>query len=136
MIRRAMVSNVEKGRGGSSLFVKGRQKTGGRTKGTLNRLDADVKSMILRALHQAGGTDYLAQQAKENPSSFLALVGKILPRDDAKALVVGNGQNFPRVIRITISANDPLVHEQDPLLIEHADIPEQEPPSDPIEEAT
>ena len=37
--------------------------------------------MILGALDAAGGTDYLAQQATRNPSAFMALVGKILPRD-------------------------------------------------------
>jgi hypothetical protein len=35
--------------------------------------------MILGALNEAGGQKYLARQAKENPSAFLTLLGKILP---------------------------------------------------------
>lgn len=37
--------------------------------------------MILAALDDAGGVEYLKKQAETNPSAFLALVGKILPRD-------------------------------------------------------
>jgi len=35
--------------------------------------------MIVGALQQAGGQDYLAAQAKLNPSAFMVLVGKVLP---------------------------------------------------------
>ena len=35
--------------------------------------------MILGALNDAGGQKYLAEQAKENPGPFMALVGKVLP---------------------------------------------------------
>src|SRR5437899_4276599 len=35
--------------------------------------------MIYRALHKAGGVNYLARQAEKNPPAFLMLVGKILP---------------------------------------------------------
>ena len=35
--------------------------------------------MITGALDQAGGQDYLARQAVENPAAFLTLVGKVLP---------------------------------------------------------
>ena len=37
--------------------------------------------MIRGALDEAGGQAYLVQQAKDNPTAFLALVGKILPKD-------------------------------------------------------
>jgi len=37
--------------------------------------------MILEALDRAGGVDYLRRQAVENPPAFLALVGKVLPKD-------------------------------------------------------
>lgn len=55
------------------------RKTGGRQKGTPNRTTADVRDMVLRALNKAGGTDYLARQAEENPGPFMTLVGKVLP---------------------------------------------------------
>lgn len=35
--------------------------------------------MILGALSDVGGRDYLARQAEENPVAFLGLVGKVLP---------------------------------------------------------
>lgn len=55
------------------------QKTGGRTKGTPNKLTGDVKAMILDALYKKGGVKYLVQQADSNPVAFLTLVGKVLP---------------------------------------------------------
>ena len=45
--------------------------------------------MILQALANAGGVDYLTQQAKASPSVFLTLVGKVLP------LQVAGPSGFP-----------------------------------------
>jgi hypothetical protein len=56
-----------------------RQKTGGRTKGTPNKATKALKDMILGALDGVGGENYLRQQASENPTAFLTLVGKVLP---------------------------------------------------------
>lgn len=58
---------------------KGGQKFGGRTKGTPNKNTAQLKDMILEALNDAGGIDYLKEQAEQNPTAFLTLVGKVLP---------------------------------------------------------
>jgi len=55
------------------------RKTGGRSKGTPNKITADLKGMILRALDGAGGVKYLQRQADESPAAFLTLVGKVLP---------------------------------------------------------
>ncbi len=60
----------------------GGPKTGGRQKGTPNKVNAQLKDMILEALNKAdpkGGVVYLTKQAKENPTAFLSLVGKVLP---------------------------------------------------------
>jgi hypothetical protein len=51
----------------------------GRPKGAKNKLSADVKAMILGALNNVGGQDYLARQAEKNPAAFMALLGKVLP---------------------------------------------------------
>lgn len=51
----------------------------GRKKGSKNKFTAEVKDMILQALDKAGGVDYLARQAEENPGPFMTLVGKVLP---------------------------------------------------------
>ena len=53
----------------------------GRPKGMLNANTKALKDMILGALDQAGGQDYLARQAEENPGPFMTLVGKCLPKD-------------------------------------------------------
>lgn len=57
----------------------GTQKTGGRQKGTPNRMTADIKQMIVEALDKAGGVTYLVKQAENNPKAFLSLVGRVLP---------------------------------------------------------
>jgi len=51
----------------------------GRKKGVPNKVTAKLKDMILNALDKAGGEDYLCEQARESPSAFLALIGKVLP---------------------------------------------------------
>jgi len=61
--------------------AKGSEKTGGRKKGVPNKITADLKGMILTALSDVGGKDYLVEQAKENPTAFLTLVGKVLPKE-------------------------------------------------------
>jgi len=63
----------------------------GRPKGSQNKVTADVKGMILTALADAGGAKYLLDQAKTNPTAFLTLIGKVLPKEvtgaDGKDLV-------------------------------------------------
>lgn len=51
----------------------------GRKKGSVNKVPAKLKDMILNALNKAGGEEYLCEQARESPSAFLALIGKVLP---------------------------------------------------------
>jgi hypothetical protein len=51
----------------------------GRPKHTPNKVTGEVKSMVLQALANAGGVEYLEAQAKANPNAFLTLVGKVLP---------------------------------------------------------
>lgn len=57
----------------------GTPKTGGRKKGTPNKLTGDVKAMVIQALARKGGVEYLVEQADANPTAFLTLVGKIIP---------------------------------------------------------
>lgn len=51
----------------------------GRKKGVPNKTTGMLKEMILKALDDAGGIDYLKEQATENPTAFMTLVGKVLP---------------------------------------------------------
>ena len=52
----------------------------GRPRGLANKLTTEVREMVLAALEEAGGVDYLRRQADENPVAFIALLGKLLPR--------------------------------------------------------
>jgi hypothetical protein len=54
-------------------------KTGGRQKGTPNKVTADVRAAILAAFDKVGGIEYLAVQAHDNPAAFMTLLGKVLP---------------------------------------------------------
>lgn len=68
------LNNSNKGPG------KGGARTGaGRPKGSLDKGNAALREMILQALDQAGGIDYLARTAEQNPGAFLSLIGKVLP---------------------------------------------------------
>lgn len=58
---------------------KGTQPPGGSRKGVPNKATKALKEMILGALDQAGGQEYLARQAIENPGPFMTLIGKVLP---------------------------------------------------------
>ena len=63
---------------------------GGSRKGKPNKVTKALKEMIQDALVEVGGADYLVKQAEENPTAFLTLVGKTLPRDlnlDSKGAV-------------------------------------------------
>lgn len=66
--------------GGNRRAKKG-QRFGGRKKGTPNRVTGDLRAMVLGALSDAGGQDYLTKQAKKNPKAFLSLLGRCLPKD-------------------------------------------------------
>lgn len=65
----------------------------GRKKGVPNKVTGELKDMILAALSQAGGVDYLQARAIDSPAAFLSLVGKVLPLqvqgDPDKPLVPG-----------------------------------------------
>ena len=58
---------------------KGSPKTGGRQKGSLNKIKLEVKEAIAAAFDEAGGKDYLVRLSKDDPRTFCSLVGKIVP---------------------------------------------------------
>jgi len=51
----------------------------GRPKGAQNKITRELKTMILEALENKGGVEYLERQAEDNPTAFLTLIGKVLP---------------------------------------------------------
>lgn len=80
---------------------KGLPKTGGRQKGVPNRINRDLKEMILGALDQAGGVKYLVAQAHDKPQAFLALVGRVLP------MTVASDPENPLLTGITVTLVQP-----------------------------
>lgn len=67
-----------------NLTAPKREKTlrppGGSRQGVPNAIPASVKQMVEAALSEAGGVDYLTAMALQEPKSFLALVGKLIPQ--------------------------------------------------------
>ena len=57
----------------------GAPKTGGREKGTPNKITEALKEMILGALDDAGGQAYLSDRPRRTRRPFLTLIGKVLP---------------------------------------------------------
>lgn len=53
----------------------------GKPKGATNKVTSEIKTMVLDALSQAGGVQYLVERALDprTSSAFLTLVGKVLP---------------------------------------------------------
>lgn len=58
---------------------KANLRVGGGRAGMPAKVPQSIKDMVERALHKAGGVDYLARQAEENPTAFMGLVGRVLP---------------------------------------------------------
>ena len=63
----------------SGGFKKG-EKNPNQGKRGPGKFSKELKQMILDALDEVGGVDYLVRQARRNnPAPFMALVGKVLP---------------------------------------------------------
>lgn len=75
-------------------------KTGGRQKGSLNKTTKELKDMILQALDESGGVEYLKQTAIDHPTAFMTLIGKVLP------LQVSGVDGGPLVVQVVKFADD------------------------------
>lgn len=60
---------------------KGRKKTGGRKKGTPNKMTTSVKEAIMKAFDEVGGEKYLVEVAKQDHRTFCSLLGRVLPKE-------------------------------------------------------
>ena len=84
----------------------GAPKTGGREKGTPNKVTKQLKELILGALDGVGGQAYLERQAEENPTAFLTLIGKVLPMT-----VAGDADNplkvYQKVAFVIVDPKEP-----------------------------
>ena len=71
--------------------TKGQPKTGGRQKGTPNKMTQTIRAALEEALNRAGGVEYLLRQSEENPQAFMTLLGKIIPQQVHNELTGANG---------------------------------------------
>jgi len=76
------------------------ERRGGRKKGTPNKLTASVKELLLGALDDVGGREYLVTQARDNPTAFMTMLGKVLPTQ-----VTGDPDN-PMVSKVIFEVID------------------------------
>lgn len=75
-----------------------RRPPGGSRKGCPNKITKALREMVLAALDQAGGEAYLVEQARKNPTAFLALLGKVLPT----SLSVGSPGGDPLQVTVRV----------------------------------
>jgi hypothetical protein len=61
----------------------------GRKKGVPNKATASLKDAILNAFTTVGGEDYLVHVAQNDPRTFCALIGRVLP-NEVQAQVSGS----------------------------------------------
>ena len=67
----------------------------GKPKGAVTKNTKALKDMILTALGNAGGAEYLERRANDprTASAFLALIGKVLPMT-----IAGDAENPARIV--------------------------------------
>lgn len=75
-------------------MAKGR-KTGGRQKGTPNKVTGDARACIHEAFVELGGAEYLVKVGKKSPAVFCKLFGMTLPKD----IKVDVGKTLEQLIR-------------------------------------
>lgn len=101
------------------------ERRGGRQKGTPNKADATIKDMVIKALHGAGGVEYLVEQAHANPTAFMSLVGRVLPLQlagaDGGALVVDFRWADAPVATATIEHNTAVDTQPEAIEVEWKD---------------
>lgn len=89
----------------SKSRAKRPQPKGGSRKGIPNKATKELKDMILGALDNAGGVDYLTKKALDpkTASAFLTLVGKTLPLT-VKGPGEGGAHVFQKIIVEVVKA--------------------------------
>ncbi len=57
----------------------GAREGAGRPKGSLDKGNAQIRELIVTALNNVGGVEYLEKKAETQPQAFLSLIGKVMP---------------------------------------------------------
>lgn len=77
------------------------KKTGGRTKGTPNKLSASVKDNVISVFEDLGGTEHMKLWASENPTQFYNIYAKLLPLQ-----LNGAGENGEHISKVVVEFVD------------------------------
>lgn len=63
----------------------------GRKAGGANKIGQELQSMLKASLSRVGGIEYLVRQAEENPTAYMTMISKLLPKQvEMKADVTHN----------------------------------------------
>ena len=99
----------------------GRIPGAGRKPGVPNKLNGDIKAMILGALEDVGGRGYLAARAIDTPTAFMGLLGKVLPTQ----LTGENGApiavDFRWADALPATLAEPVIDVDEPVMVTFVD---------------
>jgi len=76
----------------------GTKKTGGRKKGTPNKISATVKDNVIQVFEQLGSVKGMVNWAKKNQTEFYRIYAKMLPVEVANAEGKALKLTFERVV--------------------------------------
>lgn len=60
---------------------KGSPKSGGRIKGTPNKVTSAFKTAVLNVFNENGGEGWLSRWAMENPTEFFKIAARLIPQE-------------------------------------------------------
>jgi hypothetical protein len=69
--------------------------------------------LLLAALHEVGGVDYLVSLAKNDPKTFATLVARLIPQEVASTIDLHDARQITRIERIVV---DPMHADEPPAL--------------------
>ncbi len=64
-----------------------RKRTGGRAKGTPNKVTRDLREDIVASFYKLGGRDWLVRVARKRPDVVVALLGRVIPQETRVSLL-------------------------------------------------
>lgn len=70
------------------------KKPRGRPKGSKDKIQTRVKEAIEAAFSELGGVQYLVTMGKKEPKAFMALLGKVIPKEITGEVRVNHIQNI------------------------------------------